>query len=176
MCHDAAERWESRVDGTVECAEGRDAGVQVTKVPKEVQRERALEAKESNAVRRKQAQDKNAGKTRMKGKNRATARHRKRQDNIIEVCPSALHLGAQAGGMCARDVTRPSARLASFLLRVPLHRNVQERKGDVKERMREQKVLQDAQRERRAEANAALEKKLESVPRALHRLHKHGTL
>jgi hypothetical protein len=53
-------------------------------------------------------------------------------------------------------------------------RAVQERKAGVKERMREQKVLQEGQREKRAEAAAALEEKLKKVPRALHRLHKRG--
>ena len=54
-------------------------------MPKDVQRERAQEAKAANAARLKDSTDKNAAKTRMKGKNRATNRHRKRQDNIVEV-------------------------------------------------------------------------------------------
>ena len=44
----------------------------------------------------------------------------------------------------------------------------------MKERMREQQVREDGQRKRREEAAAALEAKLETVPRALHRLHKRG--
>ena len=64
---------------------------QVTKVPKDVQKERAQEAKAANAARTKVARDKNEGKTRMKGKNKAGRRHRKRQDNIIEVrCAAPL--------------------------------------------------------------------------------------
>jgi U3 small nucleolar RNA-associated protein 7 len=61
---------------------------QVTKAPKEVQKARAAEAQAANAARRKEDAAKAAGKTRMKGKNRPTARHRKRQDNIIEVRPT----------------------------------------------------------------------------------------
>ena len=53
-------------------------------------------------------------------------------------------------------------------------RALQDRKADVKERMREQKVQHEKQREARAEAAAALQEKLKSVPRALHRLHKRG--
>ena len=62
-----------------------DGVMQVTKVPADVQKERALEAKAANAARRRDAQATNNAKTRMKGKNKATHRHRKRQDNIIEV-------------------------------------------------------------------------------------------
>ena len=51
---------------------------------------------------------------------------------------------------------------------------LQERKGNVKERMREQHVYQEGQRHKREEAATALQEKLKSVPRALHRLHKRG--
>ena len=69
--------------------------LQVTKVPKDVQKERALEAKAANAARSRKAQEENDAKTKMKGKNRGTKRHRKRQDNIIEVC-GAASCGGQA--------------------------------------------------------------------------------
>lgn len=59
--------------------------LQVTKVPLEVQKERAEEARRANEATKRGAQRKNNEKTRMKGKNAATKRHRKRQDNIIEV-------------------------------------------------------------------------------------------
>jgi hypothetical protein len=82
-------------------------GMQVTKVPKDVQRERALEAKVANAARKREAHEKNASKTRMKGKNRATSRHRKRQDNIIEVLPLPSRSACCLffGKCCARAAT-----------------------------------------------------------------------
>jgi hypothetical protein len=48
---------------------------------------------------------------------------------------------------------------------------MQDRKLEVKDRMNEQKALLQKQK---AEAQVALEAKLKSVPRALHRLHKQG--
>lgn len=63
--------------------------MQVLKLPKEVQKERALQEKVANQARVKQQSDKNDSKTKMKGKNRESKKHRKKQDNIIEVraCP-----------------------------------------------------------------------------------------
>ena len=49
---------------------------------------------------------------------------------------------------------------------------MQERKGEVKDRMREQQLRHETQEQRRADTDAALAIKLQSVPRALHRLHK----
>lgn len=81
--------------------------MQVTKVPRDVQRERALEAKAANAARKREAHEKNASKTRMKGKNRATNRQRKRQDNIIEVLPLPWRSARCIlfGVLCARAAT-----------------------------------------------------------------------
>lgn len=59
--------------------------VQISKLPAEVQKEKAREAIRANEIAKKDAQLLNDGKTRMKGKNVATKRHRKRQNNIIEV-------------------------------------------------------------------------------------------
>lgn len=146
-------------------------------MPADVQKARALEARAANEARVRGERGKNASKARMKGKNSATSRHRKRQDNVIEartlpcrmICliqffppasPAGETTAVQALPVVWGDVKRGAA--------------VQDRKADVKERMREQKVQHDKQREARAEAKAALEEKLKSVPRALHRLHKRG--
>lgn len=59
--------------------------LQVRKVPAEVQKEVAQAAKIANAQCKKTADKKNSDKTRMKGKNTAMKRHRKKQDNIIRV-------------------------------------------------------------------------------------------
>lgn len=59
--------------------------MQVLKLPKEVQKERALQEKAANQARVKQQSDKNNSKTKMKGKNRESKKHRKKQDNIVEV-------------------------------------------------------------------------------------------
>jgi hypothetical protein len=64
---------------------------QVTKVPSDVQKQRSQEAKKANAARFHRERESNTAKTRMKGKNRATLRHRKRQENVIEVRFNLLH-------------------------------------------------------------------------------------
>lgn len=51
---------------------------------------------------------------------------------------------------------------------------MQDRKSSVRERMVEQKVRLEGQREAREDVAAALDAKLATVPRALHRLHKRG--
>jgi hypothetical protein len=56
----------------------------VRKEPKDVQQEKRRQEEEANRLRRKQAEDKNDGKARMKGKNRPSKRHRKKQTNVIE--------------------------------------------------------------------------------------------
>ena len=50
---------------------------------------------------------------------------------------------------------------------------LQDRKAAVRNRMREQK---DTQQSKKVEADAVLDEKLKSIPRALHRLHKRGVL
>lgn len=60
-------------------------GMQITKLPAEVQKESAQEAIRANQLAKREQQLRNEGKTRMKGKNSASKRHRKRQNNIIEV-------------------------------------------------------------------------------------------
>ena len=54
------------------------------KEPKEVQQEKQKLEADANRVRRKQAGDKNDAKTKMKGKNRPSKRHRKKQTNVID--------------------------------------------------------------------------------------------
>lgn len=61
--------------------------VQISRLPAEVQKEKAQETIRANELAKKEQQLLNDGKTRMKGKNVATKRHRKRQNNIIEVRP-----------------------------------------------------------------------------------------
>lgn len=57
---------------------------QVRKEPKEVQLERQQQIAEANAARRKEQQEKNDSKKRMKGKNKPSKKHKKKQINIIE--------------------------------------------------------------------------------------------
>ena len=47
-------------------------------------KERALQAKEAIDAKRKAKEAKNEEKTKMKGKNRPSRKHRKKQTNIIE--------------------------------------------------------------------------------------------
>ncbi|GAX74039.1 hypothetical protein CEUSTIGMA_g1489.t1 [Chlamydomonas eustigma] len=56
----------------------------VRKEPREVQVEKRRQEEEANRLRRKQAEEKNDSKARMKGKNRPSKRHRKKQTNVIE--------------------------------------------------------------------------------------------
>ena len=65
--------------------QGRRGCVQISRLPAEVQKEKAQETIRANELAKKEQQLLNDGKTRMKGKNVATKRHRKRQNNIIEV-------------------------------------------------------------------------------------------
>ena len=58
--------------------------VQILKEPKEVRQERIQAAKEANATRRKEQEEKNEAKTKMKGKNKPSRRFKKKQSNIIE--------------------------------------------------------------------------------------------
>jgi len=56
----------------------------VRQEPKDVQKERQEQQAEANRARRRQQDDKNDAKTRMKGKNRPSKKHRKKQMNVIE--------------------------------------------------------------------------------------------
>mmetsp|Transcript_37780 Transcript_37780/g.70924 ORF Transcript_37780/g.70924 Transcript_37780/m.70924 type:complete len:546 (-) Transcript_37780:283-1920(-) len=52
--------------------------------PKEVQREKRLEQMEAELAARRQKRDKNEDKTKMKGKNKQSKRHRKKQQNVVD--------------------------------------------------------------------------------------------
>ena len=58
--------------------------LQIRKEPKEVQMERQQQAAEANRLQRKEQQEKNDAKKRMKGKNKPSKKHKKKQINIIE--------------------------------------------------------------------------------------------
>ena len=58
--------------------------MQVRKEPKEIQLEKAAEAKAALAARTAARREKNDEKAKMKGKNKPSRRHRKKQSNIIE--------------------------------------------------------------------------------------------
>lgn len=57
---------------------------QVRKEPKVVQLERQQQTAEANAAQRKEQQEKNDVKKRMKGKNKPSKKHKKKQINVIE--------------------------------------------------------------------------------------------
>ncbi|KAL0026553.1 hypothetical protein WJX77_006409 [Trebouxia sp. C0004] len=57
---------------------------QIRKEPKEVQLERQQQTAEANAAQRKEQQEKNDAKKRMKGKNKPSKKHKKKQINVIE--------------------------------------------------------------------------------------------
>lgn len=56
----------------------------VRQLPKDVQEEKKRQEEEANRARTKDQEDKNDSKTRMKGKNRPSKKHRKKQINIVE--------------------------------------------------------------------------------------------
>ena len=64
--------------------------------PEEVRQEKVAAAKAANKGARAAQQAKNEGKTKMKGKNRPSKRHRKKQSNIIE--EKKVGLGRWTGG------------------------------------------------------------------------------
>ncbi|KAL6757695.1 WD40-repeat-containing domain protein [Haematococcus lacustris] len=61
-----------------------DSIARVRKEPAEVLKEKRLEAAAATKERRAAAEEKNEAKSKMKGKNRPSKRHRKKQTNIIE--------------------------------------------------------------------------------------------
>ena len=54
------------------------------KEPRDVQKEKQAQEAEANRLRRKEQEETNDAKTKMKGKNRPSKRHRKKQTNVIE--------------------------------------------------------------------------------------------
>eukprot|EP00798_Chlamydomonas_sp_ICE-L_P015753 gene15753-21876_t len=62
----------------------------VRKEPSQVQEQKRLESLEANEARNKTMAEENAKKTKMKGKNRPSKRHRKKVDNIVEEKKPAL--------------------------------------------------------------------------------------
>lgn len=61
-----------------------DLRVQIRKEPREVLEERRAQAKEANTAKLKVQEEKNEAKTKMKGKNKPSRVHKKKQSNIIE--------------------------------------------------------------------------------------------
>ena len=57
---------------------------QIRKEPEEIADERRAMAKEANALRRKKMEEKNEGKAKMKGKNKPSRIHKKKQSNVVE--------------------------------------------------------------------------------------------
>ena len=60
------------------------AGVQIRKEPQEILEERREQARLASAAKFKAQEDKNDAKTKMKGKNKPSRKHKKKQSNIIE--------------------------------------------------------------------------------------------
>jgi hypothetical protein len=163
--------------------------VQVAKLPAEVQKERAQETIRANQIAKKEQQLLNDGKTRMKGKNVATKRHRKRQNNIIEVwCCRWRVLGSFALVWFRLPWHAPTHQKNGALLRhsfatanhdtrhhflvisvVKFMETLQERTKKAA------KNVQQEQAERKAKVQAELAEQRENVPRALWRLHQRGT-
>ena len=69
--------------------------LQIRKEPKEVQMERQQQAVEANRLQRKEQQEANDAKKRMKGKNKPSKKHKKKQINIIEEKKGRIQQEAQ---------------------------------------------------------------------------------
>lgn len=69
--------------------------LQIRKEPKEVQMERQQQAAEANRLQRKEQQEANDAKKRMKGKNKPSKKHKKKQVNIIEEKKGRIRQEAQ---------------------------------------------------------------------------------
>ncbi|KAK9810541.1 hypothetical protein WJX72_012424 [[Myrmecia] bisecta] len=78
---------------------------QVRKEPKEVVLERKAAAVEANKARHREADEKNAGKKKMKGKNKPSRRYKKKQLNIVEERKASIKQG-QSGGAAAISAER----------------------------------------------------------------------